>query len=97
MRRFQSTKHIIYTVEQGKWALSALDTKRAWIDGNTSLAFGHDDLQDPPLIRNCSQAQYRRRRYGDVVEHVLGAKHQRLIEESDDESEAEAGVIHKQL
>ena len=84
MRRFQSSKHVIYTVEQSKWALSALDNKRAWIDGNTSFAFGHVELQSD--IRNCSQAQYRRRRYEAVVEHVLAAKQQRMESDNDSSS-----------
>ena len=45
MRRFQSTNHTIHTVELEKWALSCVDNKRAWIDANTSLPFGHGDLR----------------------------------------------------
>ena len=45
-RRFQSTDHVIYTVETDKWALSAMDTKRAWIDKNRSLPYAHHSLPE---------------------------------------------------
>jgi hypothetical protein len=45
-RRFQSKLHIVSTIEQKKWALSIGDTKRAWLDVNYSLPFGHYKLDD---------------------------------------------------
>ena len=40
-RRFETNNHVVSTIVQNKWALSALDTKRAWISANRSLPFGH--------------------------------------------------------
>jgi hypothetical protein len=40
-RRFDTNNHVVATISQNKWALSAVDTKRAWISANTSLPFGH--------------------------------------------------------
>jgi hypothetical protein len=56
VRRFQSKDHIVYTIEQQKWALSITDTKRAWIKLNYSLPFGHykinnDDDDDEPISK----------------------------------------------
>jgi len=45
-RRFQSKDHIVSTIQQDKWALSVLDTKRAWIEPNRSLPYGHYQLQE---------------------------------------------------
>ena len=47
VRRITSVKHELYTVEQVKWALCALDNKRAWIDENNSVPYGHYSLQPP--------------------------------------------------
>ena len=47
VRRFQSKDHEIFTIEQTKWAYSASDTKRAWVDDNTSLPYGHHSLEPP--------------------------------------------------
>ena len=41
VRRFQSKQHIVHTIKQTKWALSVADNKRAWIEINYSLPFGH--------------------------------------------------------
>ena len=51
VRRFQSKNHEIFTIEQQKWALSATDTKRAWVDDNNSLPYGHHSLEavEPPV------------------------------------------------
>ena len=46
VRRFQSTNHVVSTIELTKWALSATDNKRAWISGNESLPFGHYKLMN---------------------------------------------------
>ena len=43
-RRFETKNHVVSTIVQDKWALSAMDTKRAWIGPNTSLPFGHYKL-----------------------------------------------------
>jgi len=55
VRRFQSTNHIVNTVELTKWALSATDNKRAWISANKSLPFGHyklrNDDDDDEVVR----------------------------------------------
>ena len=40
-RRFETNNHVVTTIVQNKWALSALDTKRAWTSANRSLPFGH--------------------------------------------------------
>ena len=50
VRRFKSKDHIVYTVEEQKWSLSVTDTKRAWVDDNTSLPYGHHSLKpiEPP-------------------------------------------------
>ena len=40
---FRSYRHLVYTVEQGKRALSPYDTKRYQIDGIYTLPFGHKD------------------------------------------------------
>jgi hypothetical protein len=45
VRRFQSTNHIVSTIEQRKWALSATDNKRAWTSANESLPYGHYNLK----------------------------------------------------
>jgi hypothetical protein len=47
-RRFESTNHIVNTIRVNKWALSCMDTKRAWIDANTSLPYGHYSLEEGP-------------------------------------------------
>ena len=44
VKRMQSFSHIIYNVEQKKVALSCLDNKRAWVDENNSLPYGHHKL-----------------------------------------------------
>jgi hypothetical protein len=44
-RRFETNNHVISTIVQDKWALSAMDTKRAWIGPNISLPFGHYRLE----------------------------------------------------
>jgi hypothetical protein len=44
-RRFETENHVVSTIEQRKWALSCMDTKRAWLDTNTSLPFGHYKLE----------------------------------------------------
>jgi hypothetical protein len=59
VRRFQSTNHVVNTIELTKWALSAADNKRAWISSNESLPFGHyklrnindDDAEDEVVVR----------------------------------------------
>ena len=51
VRRFHSKDHEVFTIEQEKWALSASDTKRAWVDDNISLPYGHHNLEpivEPP-------------------------------------------------
>jgi len=60
MRRFKCKDHIVSTIEQEKWALSVVDNKRAWINANVSLPFGHyqipqrdDDDDDVPIKRQC--------------------------------------------
>jgi hypothetical protein len=45
-RRFETNNHVVSTIRQQKWALSCLDTKRAWLDANTSLPYGHYRLRD---------------------------------------------------
>ena len=50
-RRFQSTDHIVYTIMQQKWCFSVTDTKRAWIDSNDSLPYGHYKLDDLPKAK----------------------------------------------
>ena len=47
-RRIGSTNHQLYTYETMKKALSSIDDKRCWIDGNNSLAYGHFKLQSSP-------------------------------------------------
>jgi hypothetical protein len=44
VRRFHSKNHIVSTIEERKWALSATDNKRAWIGVNESLPYGHYKL-----------------------------------------------------
>jgi hypothetical protein len=44
-RRFETNNHVVTTIRQQKWALSALDNKRAWVGPNTSLPFGHYRLR----------------------------------------------------
>jgi hypothetical protein len=44
-RRFETNNHVVSTIRQEKWALSALDNKRAWVGPNTSLPFGHYKLR----------------------------------------------------
>jgi hypothetical protein len=53
VRRFQSKDHIVSTIQQQKWALSCIDTKRAWTGPNSSLPYGHHALEDgePPARR----------------------------------------------
>jgi hypothetical protein len=53
VRRFSTKDHVVSTIEQQKWALSCADTKRAWVDSNTSLPYGHYILQEgePPARR----------------------------------------------
>ena len=46
VRRFHSKDHIVSTIQQNKWALSCIDTKRAWTTANTSLPYGHFALED---------------------------------------------------
>ena len=50
-RRFQSKDHVVYTIMQQKWCLSITDTKRAWIDKNTSLPYEHYKLNGEPEER----------------------------------------------
>jgi len=45
-RRFATKDHVVSTIQQDKWALSALDTKRAWTGPNSSLPYGHYRLQE---------------------------------------------------
>src|SRR5271156_2382678 len=45
VRRFESNNHVVSTISQPKWALSCMDMKRAWVDVNTSLPFGHYRLE----------------------------------------------------
>ena len=40
-RRFESSNHVVSTIQQQRWALSCMDMKRAWVDSNTSLPYGH--------------------------------------------------------
>ena len=40
-RRFETNNHVVSTIQQNKWALSAFDTKRAWVTANESLPYGH--------------------------------------------------------
>jgi hypothetical protein len=54
VRRFSTKDHVVTTIEQQKWALSCTDTKRAWLDDNTSLPYGHFRIQEeeePPVRR----------------------------------------------
>jgi hypothetical protein len=44
VRRFHSKNHIVSTIEERKWALSATDNKRAWVRVNESLPYGHYKL-----------------------------------------------------
>jgi len=39
--RIQSVDRVISTVEQSKWGINALDTKRYELDGGYTLAHGH--------------------------------------------------------
>ena len=48
MRRFQSSDHVVHTIQQKKWALSVVDNKRAWINKNESFPYGHFRLNDGP-------------------------------------------------
>ena len=41
VRRMQSFKHTIYNLKQFKIALSFYENKRAWVDANCSLPYGH--------------------------------------------------------
>jgi hypothetical protein len=41
IQRMQSFNHIIYNIKQRKIALSFFENKRGWLDGNTSLPYGH--------------------------------------------------------
>src|ERR1700722_7905622 len=47
-RLFETNNHVVSTIQQQKWALSCMDTKRAWVDANTSLPYGHYRLEDGP-------------------------------------------------
>jgi hypothetical protein len=47
-RRFQTKDHIVSTILQRKWALSATDNKRAWTAANDSVPYGHYSLTDGP-------------------------------------------------
>jgi hypothetical protein len=64
VRRFQSKDHVISTIQQQKWALSCSDTKRAWTGPNSSLPYGHYELEDgePPA---------RRPRLGEHLHHTI--------------------------
>jgi hypothetical protein len=44
IKRMQSFKHHIYNIEQRKIALSFFENKRAWLDNNNSLPYGHYKL-----------------------------------------------------
>jgi len=52
-RRFETNNHVVTTIVQNKWALSALDTKRAWISANRSLPFGHFRLLEGGISGDC--------------------------------------------
>ena len=58
VRRITSLKHQLYTVEQEKWALCALDNKRAWIDMNSSVPYGHYSLSDQPSTSTSQSMEY---------------------------------------
>lgn len=45
VRRIGSLKHRVFTMDQSKRALTAWEDKRAWIDSNESLPFGHCALR----------------------------------------------------
>jgi hypothetical protein len=57
MRRFQSTNHVVHTIQQQKWALSSVDNKRAWVNSNESYPYGHYKLTEGPTAakRSCLQ------------------------------------------
>ena len=44
VRRMQSYNHVIYNIKQNKIALSFFENKRAWVDDNESLPYGHYKL-----------------------------------------------------
>src|SRR5271154_296077 len=52
-RRFETNNHVVSTIEQNKWALSAFDTKRAWVSANKSLPYGHYRLAGGDIGGGC--------------------------------------------
>ena len=56
-RRFQTKDHVVSTILQRKWALSAADNKRAWTAVNESLPYGHYQLTDVPTAAKRSRLQ----------------------------------------
>src|SRR5437773_4768966 len=77
VRRFQSKKHIVHTIKQTKWALSVTDNKRAWIEINYSLPFGHykinneDDDDDDDATTTLSEQSISYLDVNNVDEDVV--------------------------
>jgi hypothetical protein len=59
VRRISSHHHNLFTVEQRKRALTVWEDKRAWVEPNRSLPFGHVELSTG---RDLEQQQRARKR-----------------------------------
>ena len=50
IRRMQSFGHKIFNIMQEKIALSFFENKRAWLDDNTSLPYGHYKVEEDNVL-----------------------------------------------